>query len=85
MVERGVKFSCRFTFQEIQQRWQALLYDPIVSRVALAAIRNLHPDMVSAVQARALYSKAEEDLLGTVKSVSPFFFLELKCTFCSVN
>ncbi|KAL0278144.1 UNVERIFIED_CONTAM: hypothetical protein PYX00_000051 [Menopon gallinae] len=68
MVERGVKFSCRFTFQEIQQRWQALLYDPIVSKVAVAAIRNLHPDMIAAVQGRALFSKAEEDLLGTIKS-----------------
>lgn len=70
MVERGVKFSCRFTFQEIQQRWQALLYDPIVSKIAVAAIRNLHPDMIAAVQAKALFSKAEEDLLGTIKSVS---------------
>lgn len=69
MVERGVKFSCRFTFQEIQQRWQALLYDPIVSKIAVAAIRNLHPDMIAAVQAKALFSKAEEDLLGSIKSV----------------
>lgn len=69
MVERGVKFSCRFTYPEISQRWQALLYDPVVSRVAMAAIRNLHPDLVTAVYAKALYSVAEEDLLSNIKSV----------------
>ena len=69
MVHRGVKFSCRFTVQELQQRWYALLYDPIVSRVAVAAMRNLHPEVAAAVQSKALYSKAEEELLGTIKSV----------------
>uniref|UniRef100_A0A672R3E2 Microspherule protein 1 n=1 Tax=Sinocyclocheilus grahami TaxID=75366 RepID=A0A672R3E2_SINGR len=27
-VHLGVKFSCRFTLREIQERWYALLYDP---------------------------------------------------------
>ncbi|XP_046747358.1 microspherule protein 1 [Diprion similis] len=70
MVHRGTKFSCRFTLQEIQQRWYALLYDSAVSRVAVQAMRNLHPELIATVQARTLYSKAEEDLLGTVKSSS---------------
>jgi microspherule protein 1 len=69
-VHRGTKFSCRFTVQELQQRWYALLYDPAVSRVAVAAMRNLHPELIASVQSRALYSKAEEQLLGTIKSVS---------------
>jgi len=69
-VHRGTKLSCRFTVQELQQRWYALLYDPAVSRVAVAAMRNLHPELIASVQSRALYSKAEEQLLGTVKSVS---------------
>lgn len=69
MVHRGTKFSCRFTLQEIQQRWYALLYDSAVSRVAVQAMRNLHPELIASVQARTLYSKAEEDLLGTIKSV----------------
>lgn len=69
-VHRGTKFSCRFTLQEIQQRWYALLYDSAVSRVAVQAMRNLHPELIASIQARTLYSKAEEDLLGTVKSVS---------------
>ncbi|KAG7210250.1 hypothetical protein KM043_011798 [Ampulex compressa] len=70
MVHRGTKFSCRFTLQEIQQRWYALLYDSAVSRVAIQAMRNLHPELIASVQARTLYSKAEEELLGTIKSTS---------------
>lgn len=69
-VHLGTKFSCRFTVQELQQRWYALLYDHAVSRVAIAAMRNLHPDMVAAVQDRALWSTQEEQILSTVKSVS---------------
>ncbi|XP_067015360.1 microspherule protein 1 [Anabrus simplex] len=70
MVHRGIKFSCRFTVQELQQRWYALLYDPAVSRIAVAAMRNLHPDLIASVQSRALFSKAEEQLLGTIKSTT---------------
>ncbi|CAF4789334.1 unnamed protein product [Pieris macdunnoughi] len=70
MVHRGVKFSCRFTVAELQSRWYALLYNAEISRVAVAAMRNLHPDLVAAVQQQALYSTAEEDLLGTIASNS---------------
>lgn len=70
MIHRGVKFSCKFTLQELQQRWYALLYEPSVSRIAVSAMRNLHPEMVESVQRKALYSVQEEDLLGTIKSVS---------------
>lgn len=75
MVHRGVKFSCRFTVAELQSRWYALLYNAEVSRVAIAAMRNLHPDLVAAVQQQALYSTAEEDLLGTLPSVSKRSYL----------
>ncbi|EDW19621.2 microspherule protein 1 [Drosophila mojavensis] len=68
MIHRGVKFSCKFTLQELQQRWYALLYEPSVSRIAVSAMRNLHPEMVESVQRKALYSVQEEDLLGTIKS-----------------
>nr|CAI5828531.1 unnamed protein product [Callosobruchus analis] len=67
-VHLGTKFSCKFTVQELQQRWYALLYDQAVSRVAVSAIRNLHPDMIAAVQDKALWSQQEEDILGTIKS-----------------
>lgn len=39
-------------------------------------MRNLHPELISSVQARTLYSKSEEDLLGTIKSVSIKRFLK---------
>lgn len=72
-VHLGTKFSCKFTVQEIQQRWYALLYDQAVSRVAVSAMRNLHPDMIAAVQDKALWSQQEEKILSTIKSVSVFF------------
>uniref|UniRef100_A0A674BE66 Microspherule protein 1 n=1 Tax=Salmo trutta TaxID=8032 RepID=A0A674BE66_SALTR len=34
-VHLGVKFSCRFTLREIQERWYSLLYDPVISNVGL--------------------------------------------------
>lgn len=65
-----MKFSCRFTLSELQSRWYALLYNAEISRVAVAAMRNLHPDIVATVQQQTLYSNAEEELLGTINSVS---------------
>lgn len=67
-VHLGTKFSCKFTVQELQQRWYALLYDQAVSRVAVSAMRNLHPDIIAAVQDRALWSQQEEKILSTIKS-----------------
>jgi hypothetical protein len=32
-------------------------------------MRNLHTELIATIQARTLYSKSEEDLLGTIKSV----------------
>lgn len=71
-VHLGTKFSCKFTVQELQQRWYALLYDQPVSRVAVSAMRNLHPDMIAAVQDKALWSQVEEQILNTVKSVKNY-------------
>lgn len=81
MVHRGVKFSCRFTIQEVQQRWYALLYDPVISRLSVASMRNLHPEVISSVQSKALYSRQEEELLATVKPVST---TEPYCCFLTV-
>lgn len=69
LVHRGVKFSCRFTVSELQSRWYALLYNAEISRVAIAAMRNLHPDLVALIQQQALYSTAEEELLATIPAV----------------
>lgn len=68
MVHRGTKFSCKFTVQEMQSRWYSLLYEEPISRIAVAAMRNLHPEMVETVQSKALYSVQEEDLLGSIRS-----------------
>lgn len=70
IVHRGVKFSCKFTLKEISQRWYALLYDPTISRLAVSAMRNLHPECITNIESKALYSVAEEKLLATVQSVS---------------
>lgn len=68
MVHRGTKFSCKFTVQEMQARWYSLLYEEPISRIAVAAMRNLHPELVENVQNKALYTTQEEDLLGSIKS-----------------
>lgn len=70
MVHRGTKFSCKFTLSELQTRWFSLLYEPALSRIAVAAMRNLHPESVESVQRKALFSVAEEELLSAIKSVS---------------
>ncbi|KXJ68971.1 hypothetical protein RP20_CCG000783 [Aedes albopictus] len=70
MVHRGTKFSCKFTIHEMQARWYSLLYEEPISRIAVTAMRNLHPEVVESVQSRALFSVAEEELLGTIKSNS---------------
>ncbi|XP_005986319.1 microspherule protein 1 isoform X1 [Latimeria chalumnae] len=69
-VHLGVKFSCRFTQREIQERWYALLYDPIISKLACQAMRQLHPEAIAAVQSRALFNKTEEHLLAKIGSTS---------------
>ncbi|XP_061217730.1 microspherule protein 1 isoform X1 [Neopsephotus bourkii] len=67
-VHLGVKFSCRFTLREVQERWYALLYDPIISKLACQAMRQLHPEAIAAIQSKVLFSKAEELLLSRVGS-----------------
>lgn len=67
-VHRGTKFSCKFTLQEVQSRWNTLMYDESISRLAVAAMQNLHPELIEMVQAKALYSNQEEEMLGTIKS-----------------
>uniref|UniRef100_T1PB02 N-terminal region of micro-spherule protein n=1 Tax=Musca domestica TaxID=7370 RepID=T1PB02_MUSDO len=68
MVHRGTKFSSKFTLAELQSRWWALLFEPALSRIAVTAMRNLHPELVESVQRKALFSTAEEELLSTIKS-----------------
>lgn len=69
LVHRGVKFSYLFSFQEIEQRWKSLLYDPAISSVALSAIEKLHPETVAKIESKVLFSIDEENLLATIRSV----------------
>ncbi|KAG8129342.1 hypothetical protein E2320_016276 [Naja naja] len=51
-VHLGVKFSCRFNLREIQERWYALLYDPVISKLSCQAMRQLHPEAIKAMQSK---------------------------------
>ncbi|RMX42244.1 hypothetical protein pdam_00011619 [Pocillopora damicornis] len=70
-VYLGIKFSCRFTPKEIQERWYQLLYDPVVSRLATTAVKQLPPDVIAAAQNNALWNKEEELILANVPANSP--------------
>jgi len=59
-VFRGVKFSCHFSLSEIQERWYTLLYDPVISPLAVQAIRNLPVEIVQKVTSATPFSPEEE-------------------------
>jgi|LakMenEpi03Aug12_release.lakeMendotaPanAssembly.Ray.scaffolds.fasta_scaffold42905_2 microspherule protein 1 len=64
-VVKAVKFSCHFTLAEIQERWYALLYDPVICQLAGQAVRNLPGEAVQRVLARAPFSREEEDVISS--------------------
>ena len=67
---KGVKFSCHFTLGEIQERWYALMYDPVISKLAMEASRNLSQEVVHKVAKATVFSR--EDALAScgLKSTS---------------
>ncbi|KAI1284821.1 Microspherule protein 1 [Halotydeus destructor] len=69
-VYRGVKFSCKFTLKEIEDRWYALLYDPTIAKIGVAAMRQLHPETIAQIHRKALFSEAEEKVLKTLAVAS---------------
>lgn len=69
-VHRGVKFSCKFTLQDLQSRWNTLMYDPSISRLAITSMQNLHEELIEVVNSKALFSNQEEELLGTISSTA---------------
>ena len=71
-VHLGVKFSCRFTLREVEERWYALLYDPQISKIAIKAMRSLHPGVVTMALNNALWSQEEEAVLAKIPSVSQY-------------
>ena len=79
-VYRGVKFSCKFTIKEIEDRWYALLYDPTLAKIGVAAMRQLHPETIAQIHKKCLFSEEEENILKTVPSITqatPQIFEEL--------
>eukprot|EP00731_Ephydatia_muelleri_P019900 Em0012g725a len=70
-VYLGVKFSCRFTQREIEERWYALLYDPHISKMAVDAMKALHPGVVTMALNNALWSQEEEAVLAKIPSTDP--------------
>jgi len=60
----GVKFSCHFTLSEIQERWHTLLFDPLISPLAMQAIRNLPPEIVARKMSEAPFSEQEDAAIG---------------------
>lgn len=67
-VYLGIKFSCRFTLREIEERWYALLYNPQISHIAVEAMRGLHPGVVTMALNNALWSQEEEAVLAKIPS-----------------
>ena len=63
-VIKGVKFSCHFSLAEVQERWYALMYDPVISRLAMEAVRNLPQELVHRVTKATPFSKEEEDAIA---------------------
>ncbi|XP_028409010.1 microspherule protein 1-like [Dendronephthya gigantea] len=69
-VHIGCKFSCRFSLNEVQDRWYALLYDPVVSRLASFGMKQLPADIVLQIQSNTLWSKEEESLLANTSATT---------------
>jgi len=67
-VHRGVKFTCKFTLKEIENRWYALMYDPTIAKISVSAIRQLPTDVVALIHQKTIFSKQEEDILKHVLS-----------------
>jgi len=63
-VIKGIKFSCHFSLSDVQERWYTLMYDPVISKLALEAIRNLPEEVVAAVTRNTPFSRQEEDTIA---------------------
>lgn len=70
MVHLAVRFSCNFTLKEIQDRWFALLYDPLVSRLAQQSIKALPSDVINKIIQNVLWSRDEDCIIADVDTDS---------------
>lgn len=70
LVHSSVKFSCRFTLVEVQERWYALLYDPVISALARQTMKSLPHEVANETHAKAPFSEAEEKILSKILTSS---------------
>ena len=68
-VHLGVNFSTRFSMQDVEERWHALLYNPQISQLAITAMQGLHPGVVTMALNNALWSQEEEAVLARIPPV----------------
>ncbi|XP_024976156.1 uncharacterized protein LOC112514068 isoform X2 [Cynara cardunculus var. scolymus] len=62
-LARGVvQFSKRFTIQELQDRWHAILYDPVVAAEASARILEFEQSASARISKSAQLDNIEEDI-----------------------
>ena len=67
-VFAAVKFSTHFTLQEIQERWESILYDSTISLFVQERLRKIPIDVKRRVLGKALFSEAEEHILCDINS-----------------
>ena len=64
----GTKFSCKFTLKEVEERWDALLYNPTLSAAAMGEVGVLSAEERSFSNSAVLWSPREEDILSLLAS-----------------
>ena len=67
-VFASVKFSTHFTLTEIQERWESILYDSIISKYVHDRIKKMPIMIRRRVLSKAIFSDAEEQILCDINS-----------------
>lgn len=70
-----MKFSKKYSFVEIEERWFELLYDENVSRIAKRRMDQVGRDKLRLIQSKIPFSSFEEEIIRGVSSInnSPIF------------
>lgn len=66
-IAKNIRFSCRFTPQELEDRWRQMLYDPEISDQVAKGIQELPP-----TTKRVLWTPKEEEILTREASKPDF-------------
>ena len=64
----GTKFSCKFTLKEVEERWDALLFNPALSAAAMEEVGLLSAEERYFANSAVLWSPLEEDILAQIAS-----------------